>query len=529
MSRRRRSHSRGATVLLCLVASAPLAAQSAPKPTAAPTPARSWSAMRARIESDPRLEAWGRPVFRVGSGYDVPPDDAVRDVVVVFGSATIEGFVNGDLTVVLGDVRLASTAVVNGALHVVGGDVTAAPGALVRDELVLVGGNESAPPDLVVGGGHIVIGAPSFGERLRAVVPWLTHGLLWGRLIVPSLGWVWWFAGIAFLISLLVNLAFHEPVGASAAMVSTRPLGSFLAGLLVMLLVSPMTLLLVASVVGALVLPFVLCAIVVAGTIGKAAVARALGASLAPPEEPESRLVALRSFVIGSIVIDVLYMVPVLGLATWALSGVLGLGAAVLAFFAALRRENPAVRRDADVPQVPPAPGRAAVPPLAAEPILATPSEPARPTVSPASRASAAGAAAVVGADLRAFPHATFGDRLAAFALDLLLLLIVTMWIEHGRDSGDRFLIYALAYFIIFWAWKGTTVGGIICNLRVVRVDGSPLGPGEAVVRGLSGVLSMAAAGLGGLWILRDPEQQAWHDRIAGTYVVKVPREWPIG
>jgi hypothetical protein len=160
-----------------------------------------------------------------------------------------------------------------------------------------------------------------------------------------------------------------------------------------MLLVSPMTLLLVASIVGVLVLPFVLCAIVVAGTIGKAAVARALGASLAPPEDPEPRLVALQSFVIGSIVIDVLYMVPVLGLATWALSGVLGLGAAVLAFFTALRRENPAVRRDADVAQVPPAPRRAAVPPIAADPILATPSEPAPPTVSPASRASAAGAA----------------------------------------------------------------------------------------------------------------------------------------
>jgi uncharacterized RDD family membrane protein YckC len=38
----------------------------------------------------------------------------------------------------------------------------------------------------------------------------------------------------------------------------------------------------------------------------------------------------------------------------------------------------------------------------------------------------------------------------------------------------------------------------------------------------------MAALGLGGLWILRDPERQAWHDRIAGTYVVKVPRNWPI-
>jgi uncharacterized RDD family membrane protein YckC len=34
--------------------------------------------------------------------------------------------------------------------------------------------------------------------------------------------------------------------------------------------------------------------------------------------------------------------------------------------------------------------------------------------------------------------------------------------------------------------------------------------------------------GLGFLWILKDPDRQAWHDRIAGTYVVKVPRSWPI-
>jgi uncharacterized RDD family membrane protein YckC len=34
--------------------------------------------------------------------------------------------------------------------------------------------------------------------------------------------------------------------------------------------------------------------------------------------------------------------------------------------------------------------------------------------------------------------------------------------------------------------------------------------------------------GLGCLWILKDPERQAWHDKIAGTYVVKVPRNWPL-
>jgi len=30
------------------------------------------------------------------------------------------------------------------------------------------------------------------------------------------------------------------------------------------------------------------------------------------------------------------------------------------------------------------------------------------------------------------------------------------------------------------------------------------------------------------LWIARDPERQAWHDKVAGTYAVKVPRDYPL-
>jgi uncharacterized RDD family membrane protein YckC len=48
------------------------------------------------------------------------------------------------------------------------------------------------------------------------------------------------------------------------------------------------------------------------------------------------------------------------------------------------------------------------------------------------------------------------------------------------------------------------------------------------MVRGFSGILSLAVVGLGGLWILWDPDRQGWHDRIAGTYVVKVPRDFPF-
>jgi uncharacterized RDD family membrane protein YckC len=50
----------------------------------------------------------------------------------------------------------------------------------------------------------------------------------------------------------------------------------------------------------------------------------------------------------------------------------------------------------------------------------------------------------------------------------------------------------------------------------------------DALVRGLSSVFSLVVLGIGCFWILWDPERQAWHDKIAGTYVVRVPRNWPL-
>ena len=131
--------------------------------------------------------------------------------------------------------------------------------------------------------------------------------------------------------------------------------------------------------------------------------------------------------------------------------------------------------------------------------------------------------------DLTLFPRATFLDRLAAFVLDVFLVIVAVQLTDvlRFRDEGALLLVLG-AYFIAFWAWKGTTVGGIICNLRVVRIDGSPLRFVDALVRALSSILSFAALGLGCFWILRDPEGQAWHDKVAGTYVVKVPRNFAL-
>jgi uncharacterized RDD family membrane protein YckC len=80
-------------------------------------------------------------------------------------------------------------------------------------------------------------------------------------------------------------------------------------------------------------------------------------------------------------------------------------------------------------------------------------------------------------------------------------------------------------YHVAFWAWKGTTLGGIVVGLRVVRATGGSPRFVDALVRGLASVLSLAALGIGCFWMLQDRERQMWHDKIAGTVVNKVPRE----
>jgi uncharacterized RDD family membrane protein YckC len=236
------------------------------------------------------------------------------------------------------------------------------------------------------------------------------------------------------------------------------------------------------------------------------------------PGTEETRQQPLIAFVIGFAIITAAYMVPGLGFVAWALLGVFGLGAATLAFLTAYRRENPA-----PPPRVSPN-----------EP-ASTPSQSDGATLFVAAPGAAVGAPApagasiaeATGADLTSFPRAPFRDRLAAFVLDVILVVLVYQILDVFRHDNTIFLLL-LAYHIGFWAWKGATVGGIICQLRVIRVDGAPLSLADALVRGLSSIFSLAVLGIGCLWILRDPERQAWHDKIAGTYVVKVPRNWPL-
>ncbi|NQW04436.1 MAG: RDD family protein [Acidobacteria bacterium] len=487
-----------------------------------------------RWEEEFRRRRDSRPVVRIGQDYWLREGETVRDVTVIFGSARIDGRVNGTLVVLFGPATLSPTAVVDGALVVLGGTATAAAGAIVRDDVIMVGSTLDLPENFIFGGQHFVFGSRALGARMEAFLPWVTGGLLLGRPIAHSVGWVWSVVGIFFILYLMLNLIAHEPVRTSAEVLSTRPFGSFMVGLLVLVLAGSVSALMLVSVIGIAVIPFAMAALVVAGFLGRVTVMRWLGTTVVASDDPDSRVQALRSLVTGFALLTLVYMVPFLGLLTWALLGVIGLGAVVLAFLAAWRRERPRPEPTRQPATVVAAAAAAAPTPtptpaatLAYDPPPPTPGADAW-TAEPASAAAAGGGGGAP--DLTRFPRAQFLDRAGALAIDVLLVAIAYQVLSGPfRWRGDDVMLpLLLIYFIGFWAWKGTTMGGIVTNLRVVKTTGAPVEFVDALIRGLMGVLSFAAAGVGVLWILRDPEGQAWHDKAAGTFVVKVPKSMPI-
>ena len=170
-------------------------------------------------------------------------------------------------------------------------------------------------------------------------------------------------------------------------------------------------------------------------------------------------------------------------------------------------------------PFTPPTPAAFTPPPGAAVPPVPPMPSPFAPMPPPY------GPAALV------WPRAGFFIRLGALALDGVLVgmifgLVTGLLPRFLRfHNGPGWLLLALAvYGAIMWKHKGTTIGGIICGLKVVRVDNRELDWGTAIVRALSCFLSLAVAGLGFIWVAIDDEKQSWHDKIAGTAVVVVPR-----
>lgn len=82
----------------------------------------------------------------------------------------------------------------------------------------------------------------------------------------------------------------------------------------------------------------------------------------------------------------------------------------------------------------------------------------------------------------------------------------------------------AFAFFAFFWTRGGMTLGMQAWRLRVQTLDGCSITALQALQRFLVAGISLAAFGLGYLWILVDAEKRSWPDIASRTRVVVLPK-----
>jgi len=125
---------------------------------------------------------------------------------------------------------------------------------------------------------------------------------------------------------------------------------------------------------------------------------------------------------------------------------------------------------------------------------------------------------------------AGFWIRVLAILIDSVVLFVINIILAAilnssttGR-SGIQTLL-GLIYYVYFWSsaspWPGQTIGNKLLNIRVIKTDGSDLSIVVALLRYVGLVISVLVISIGVIWAAFDPNKQGWHDKIAGTYVVK--------
>jgi uncharacterized RDD family membrane protein YckC len=487
-------------------------------------------------------------------------------VVAIFGNATSEGEVVDAVVSVFGDNRVtgpvgAATVAVFGNSYVnstvkdgvvvVFGDLELGPDARIDGEVVCIGGKITRDAAAVTKG-HIKNIASTQVVWLRA---WLRECLLKARplAIGPNLGWVWAIAFTFLGFYVLAALLFRTGAEKCLTTLETHPGYSVLAALLTTLITPVLTVLLVMTGVGIIAVPFIGAGTLAATLFGVVVILAWLGRRItrAFGDGPLNHIAS--AVMVGGVIVMALYTVPVLGFLLYKLIGWIGLGAVVYTVVRGMKREKPPVPPSAGgrataafatgapapvtvdvVASSSPSPGftgatgataafttDAVPPPMASVPPVQMPP----PAYAPSPFRSTPTISAAT------LPRAGFWIRTGAMLLDALLIGMVVgltaellprfLKIDHGPGG---WLVALAIYGAAMWKTKGTTIGGIVCGLKVVRLDDREIDWPTAIVRALSCFLSLVAGGLGFIWVVFDPEKQSWHDKIAGTTVVRMPK-----
>jgi uncharacterized RDD family membrane protein YckC len=208
---------------------------------------------------------------------------------------------------------------------------------------------------------------------------------------------------------------------------------------------------------------------------------------------------------IGGAVALVLYVVPVVGFLVYKLLGFFGFGAVVYTLVLRVR-----ARRAVGIPPANNTAAAAMTGPgwtasAAAETFAAGPPPfSAPPPGAPPATPPAAAPASVTREITAAMPRAGFWVRMGALFLDILLVGFATSLLHpfgNVHMLGDFHIVVLAIYGAVMWKLRGTTVGGIVFDLHVVRVDGRPVDWETAIVRALG--FPIAVRGLPRLYLDR--------------------------
>lgn len=135
--------------------------------------------------------------------------------------------------------------------------------------------------------------------------------------------------------------------------------------------------------------------------------------------------------------------------------------------------------------------------------------------------------------------YAGFWVRTGAAIIDTILLMLITSPLLisiYGWDyfTGDKtdiiagpadFLIswvFPAIAAIAFWVFKQATPGKMAVSAKIVdATTGKPASTPQLVGRYFAYFVSMLPLFLGIIWVGFDKRKQGWHDKLAGTVVIK--------
>jgi uncharacterized RDD family membrane protein YckC len=134
--------------------------------------------------------------------------------------------------------------------------------------------------------------------------------------------------------------------------------------------------------------------------------------------------------------------------------------------------------------------------------------------------------------------YAGFWVRLVAWIIDVLVLGVISAALSPlaggaivtttptgtvvNTGAQELSTLVALVYFVGFWTLRAQTPGMIVFNMRVVRADnGQKIDVARAFLRYVGLIISFIVIFLGVIWVAFDSRKQGWHDKLAGTLVVR--------